>query len=324
MMKKSLKIICLFLLISLVSGLIGSGSLIDLTGKNKSIKITVAYNPTDSCDAAARILAKNMEKISGADIQVVNLDGLEGQVGYKAILDGNPDGYTIGVVNLSTLLCFITSEHNDLSIKNIIPLISFTQDREVLAVKNDNRFNGLNDFISYAETHPKELNIANSSYGDISHILAADLSYTARVEFTYVSFNGTGNMTEAVKRGFADGCVADLSDVEEGVKSGELKILASFSRSRLEEYPKIPTLYENNYPIVFSPIKTVVIPNKTPGDIVEKLHYLIKETVESEDFIQDCKNFNIESKYMGPDETYIFMDKQYRFIKSLRNNIDLE
>lgn len=328
-MKRSVKLILFFILIICISSIMSTSFYKEISGistkySDKSIKIIVAYDSKDSTYKAAKVLAENLKQKSGMEAEVVGLDGLEGQLGYKAICNANPNGYTIGIVDLPTLLCFTTPSNKNYSKDTIIPLVSFTYDKEVLIVKNNDKFNTLNDFIDYSESHPKDINFSNSSYGDISHVLAAYLAYMARIEVTHVPFNGSDHMIDAVKNQYVDACVAELSEVKDSVNNGEVKILASFTKTRLKDFPDVPTLYEYNYPIDFSSVKTVVIPNKTPGDIVEKIHYSIKETVESNEFCSDCSKLNINVNYMGPDETYLFMDKEQKLLKSILHTIDFK
>jgi tripartite-type tricarboxylate transporter receptor subunit TctC len=64
--------------------------------KGKTIQILVHWAAGGSSDAGARILASGLEKELGTSVLVVNKPGAGGQIGYTALAQARPDGYTIG------------------------------------------------------------------------------------------------------------------------------------------------------------------------------------------------------------------------------------
>ena len=72
----------------------------------KPIKMIVAYSPGGSTDLTARVLAPYIEKNlgEGATIIVENRPGAGGEIGFTAMTEAAPDGYTIGFVNTPNLI----------------------------------------------------------------------------------------------------------------------------------------------------------------------------------------------------------------------------
>src|SRR5205085_4837681 len=72
----------------------------------RPITMIVAYPPGGGTDLVARAVAPFVEKYlgSGAKIVVVNRAGAGGEVGFAALANSVPDGYTIGFVNTPPLL----------------------------------------------------------------------------------------------------------------------------------------------------------------------------------------------------------------------------
>ncbi len=67
--------------------------------KGKSIQVMVHWAAGGSSDLGARILAAGLEKELGTSVLVVNKPGAGGQIGYTALSQAKPDGYTIGSTN---------------------------------------------------------------------------------------------------------------------------------------------------------------------------------------------------------------------------------
>src|SRR6185436_4445422 len=70
------------------------------------INLIVAYSPGGGTDLIARAIAPYIEKNlgGGAKIAVVNRAGAGGEIGFAALANSAPDGYTIGFVNTPPLL----------------------------------------------------------------------------------------------------------------------------------------------------------------------------------------------------------------------------
>ena len=90
------------------------------------------------------------------------------------------------------------------------------------------------DFVEYAKAHPDELTISNNGAGASNHIGAAHFAKEAGIQVTHVPFGGSTDMISALRGGHVNATVAKISEVASLVKSGELRLLASFTDKRLE------------------------------------------------------------------------------------------
>src|SRR5690606_14760333 len=63
----------------------------------RPIQMIVPWAAGGGTDAVARILAAGLEKELGKPVNVVNRTGGGGVVGHTEIVNGKPDGYTIGL-----------------------------------------------------------------------------------------------------------------------------------------------------------------------------------------------------------------------------------
>src|SRR5258705_11964268 len=72
----------------------------------RTITMLIAYPPGGGTDLVGRALGPYIEKYlgGGARIVVVNRAGAGGEVGFAALANAAPDGYTIGFVNTPPLL----------------------------------------------------------------------------------------------------------------------------------------------------------------------------------------------------------------------------
>ena len=68
------------------------------------------------------------------------------------------------------------------------------------------------------------------------------------------------------------------------IRGGRLKALAATSAKRLEQLPQVPTMAESGHAdFVTSSWQGIFVPAGTPKEIVERLHALLLQTLQTQD-----------------------------------------
>ena len=254
----------------------------------KPVNVIIAYKAGGGTDVGARILMAEAQKNFPQTFVIVNKPGADGEIGYTELAKANPDGYTIGFINLPT---FVSLPH-----------------------ERKTKYNIDDDFVEYAKAHPEELTISNNGTGASNHIGAAHFAKEAGIQVTHVPFGGSTDMISALRGDHVNATVAKISEVASLVKSGELKILASFTDKRLEGFEDVPTLTESGYPVLFGSARAIVAPKGTPKEIIQKLHDVFKQALESADNVEKSKNANLPLLYMSPEELGQYIKDQEKYI----------
>ncbi len=71
---------------------------------DRQITMIVAFAPGGGTDAAARTIARFMERDLGQPVVVLNRPGAGGEIGFSELARARPDGYTIGFINTPTIV----------------------------------------------------------------------------------------------------------------------------------------------------------------------------------------------------------------------------
>ena len=284
------------------------------TYPDKPVNVIIAYKAGGGTDVGARILMAEAQKNFPQTFVIVNKPGADGEIGYTELAKAAPDGYTIGFINLPTFVSLPHERQTKYKIDDVEPIMNHVYDPGVLVVKADSQFKTLADFVDYAKAHPEELTISNNGTGASNHIGAAHFAKEAGIQVTHVPFGGSTDMISALRGGHVDATVAKISEVASLVKSGELRLLASFTDQRLEGFEDVPTLTESGYPVIFGSARAIVAPKGTPKEIIQKLHDVFKAALESPDNIEKSKNANLPLKYMSPEELAQYIKDQEKYI----------
>lgn len=279
----------------------------------KNIEVIVAYKAGGGTDVGARILASEAEKIIGQPVVIINRDGSDGELGYTELTKANPDGYTIGFINLPTFVNLTLERETQYEIGDVEPILNHVYDAGVLVVQGSSDLETLEDFIAYAEANPSEITISNNGTGASNHIGAAHFEYEAGIDVTHVPFGGSTDMLAALRGGHVMASVAKISEVAALADAGELRILASFTENRLENFQDVPTMKESGYDILFGSARALVAPKGTPQEIIDYLHDNFKAAMETEEHMEKAKNADLPIMYMSPEELgqYIVNEEEY-------------
>ncbi|SHJ53139.1 tripartite tricarboxylate transporter substrate binding protein [Paramaledivibacter caminithermalis] len=290
----------------------------------KPIEVIVAYKAGGGTDRGARVLTAAAQKTIEQPLVIINKPGADGELGFTELVNAKPDGYTIGFINLPTFVSLPLSRNTKYTKDDVEPLMNYVYDAGVLVVKADSQWKTLEEFIDYAKKNPEKITISNNGTGASNHIGAAHLAYEADIKVTHVPFGGSKDMLAALRGDHVNATVAKISEVANLVKNGELRLLASYTEERLVDFPKVPTLKEKGYDIQFGSARALAAPKGVPNEILEKLHNMLKETIELPEHMEAAKNSNLQIKYMSPEELRTFMDKQEAYLKEITTKLDLD
>lgn len=290
---------------------------------SKPVEIIVAYKAGGGTDVGARILASATEKEFGQPLVIINREGSDGELGYTELAKAKADGYTIGFINLPTFVSLTLERDTKYEIGDVEPILNHVYDSGVLVVQASSQWETLEDFIEYAKANPEEITISNNGTGASNHIGAAHFEHEAGIDVTHVPFGGSTDMLAALRGGHVNATVAKISEVASLVNAGELRILASFTEERLEDFSDVPTLTEKGFDILFGSARALVAPKGTPQEVIDYLHDKFKTAIESDEHMEKAAKADLPIKYMSPEELQKYIEDEEVYLKEISEIIDL-
>lgn len=317
-----LKSIFLTVLTSLLVTLVGckdSSSAPTTKGEypSKPVNVIIAYKAGGGTDVGARILLSEAQNNFPQPFVVVNKPGADGEIGYTELAKANPDGYTVGFINLPTFVSLPLQRKTQFSKDSVEPIMNHVYDPGVFVVKGDAQWDTLEEFVDAAKLAPNTLTVSNNGTGASNHIGAAHLAYETGIDVVHVPFGGSTDMIAALRGGHVNATVAKISEVGSLIRNGELKALAMFSENRLEDFKDIPTLKEKNIDVLFGSARAIVAPKGVDPKILEQLHTTFKTALESPGNIEKSKNADLPLMYMNPGVLKEYMNNQEVYIKEI-------
>jgi tripartite-type tricarboxylate transporter receptor subunit TctC len=265
-------------------------------------KIVVPFGAGGVADLTARVVAQALSERLGQAVVIDNKPGAGGIVAADLVAKSEPDGHTLFLMSNGTAVSaglFKSLPYDTLKDFTPISLLA-TFDMAIVAADNS-RFKSLNELISFAKSHPGQLNIGSVNIGSTQNLAAELFKSTAGIDAQVVPFNGTPAVITALRGGQIDAAVEILAPVISQINSHSLKALAITSDKRSAALPDVPTAVELHVKgMIATSWNGLSAPAKTPPEAIERLNKEIVEVLKNPAVRQKLLNINVEPKPTTP------------------------
>lgn len=273
------------------------------------ITVIVAYGAGGGTDISARILLPYVEKELGVPLNVVNITGGSGWVGWTELLNSPKDGYTIAYINTPTVITgYLNPEVNrDNHIDDFELIANHVIDYGVLVIRpDDTRFSNLEEIIEYAKEN--EVTVTTTGLASDDHIAALKMNEEFGTKFVPVHDTGFGTSKAAVLGGHVDAMFVNVGDVFVDHERGELKTVAVLAPERSELMPDVPTVEEITGKEVYNwASRGVAAAKGVPEEIIEKLNKAFLKAMEDEELNSKIKEVGLAMVPLDREEYYEFL-----------------
>jgi len=269
---------------------------------DKPITIFIPFAAGGSMDASVRALAPAMEKALGQSIVLINKTGGTGTVALAILAGAKPDGYTLSAGTSSGI--FRIPVQRKVPYK---PLASFTNIFAYAAVssatvvKADSAFKTWKDLVEYARQNPGQIKYSTTGSGSPMHVAMEVAAEQEGIKWIHIPYKGTMPSLTAVLGGHVQACSAGPKFAGM-VQSGQMRILAVHTQRRMAEFPNAPTMLELGVNYFNDTVFSIFGPAGMDPAVVKKIEDAISEAVDSQIFLDFCKNFTTMPMKMRQQE----------------------
>ncbi|MDZ5456800.1 Bug family tripartite tricarboxylate transporter substrate binding protein [Azohydromonas lata] len=259
---------------------------------SKPLRIVVPFTAGGPADGLARQLGAHMGTELGQQVLVDNKAGAGGTLGAAEVARSAADGYTMLFSGTGALVIFpaLSPKMPYNTDRDLIPVGQAISTPMVIVVGRNSPFKDLGALLKHAKANPGKVNFASAGGGTTTQMGAELLRQEAGVELTHVPYRGAAPALNDVIAGTADMMVADVSAVVAFVKGGQLRPLAVTSLTRSSVLPDVPTTAEAGLRnVVASTWYGLLVPARTPPEVVSRLNAALKKAVQHPDSVAFLK-----------------------------------
>jgi tripartite-type tricarboxylate transporter receptor subunit TctC len=244
---------------------------------DKPIKLVVPAPPGGTIDVFARIISDQLAQEIQQPVIVENKPGAGGAVAIKYMLSQPADGQVllVSVTNVLTESPHVLAGGFD-PLKDVTPIAEMARSYLVFIAAPQFPANDAKEAIAYVKAHPGTVSVASYSPGTSSQYASAILNKKAGLDMQHVAFAGSAPALTQVMGNqiplMFDGSITS----KPMIAAGKVKLLAVAYKSRMPEYPNVPTMAELGYPEVnFSNWSGVFASSQTPPATLEKIRAVL-------------------------------------------------
>ena len=152
------------------------------------------------------------------------------------------------------------------------PICNLVSYPTVIAVNSVSPYRTLADLLNAARAKPGELALASIGPATVYQIAIESLKRAAKVDMTFVPYPGGAPALNALLGEHVTSLFLSYSTMAEQLKAGKLRALATWSRTRIESLPELPTVAESGYKdYEMDEWNGVLAPARTPKNAVSQL-----------------------------------------------------
>jgi tripartite-type tricarboxylate transporter receptor subunit TctC len=127
------------------------------------------------------------------------------------------------------------------------------------------------ELLAYARANPGKVNYGHQGKGNTGHLLGELLMLKGNFRMTEIPYRGSAPAINDLLAGNIDIVPDYLLANKQNIDAGKLKFLATGSRARLKDYPKVATIAEALPGVYADTWMAVAAPAGTPKDITKKI-----------------------------------------------------
>ena len=249
----------------------------------RGLTLIVPYGAGGGTDITARLLARDLEAVLGKPVTVENRAGGAGWIGWGALAAAKPDGYTLGYLNVPSLYSGYLDPKvgRKESLDSFTPLTNHVIDYNIWAVKADSPFKTVRDVIDAAKKMPDSVTVTAYGAGSDDHLAILGISAETGTKFVVVHSRSTAEAKTQALGGHVQVLGANISEVAEEVRSGQLRLLGVMAPQRSRFLPDAPTFREQGFNQVWSVSRGIAAPAGLPKEVEAKLTAALESVLSS-------------------------------------------
>jgi tripartite-type tricarboxylate transporter receptor subunit TctC len=256
-----------------ISVLVSIGSALALDYPTRPVRFVVGYPAGGATDILARLVGQRLSERLGQQFVIENKPGAGNNIGTEAVVNAEPDGYTVLLVNPANFInasLYVNLRFN--FIRDIAPVASFLRVPNVMTVASEVPAKTVAEFIAYVKANPGKVNMASSGNGTSVHLSGELFMAMSGAKMLHVPYRGAAPAITDMLGNRVQVIFDNMPSIIQHISSGKLRALAVTTATRSPELPDVPTVAETVPGYEASALFGMGAPKKTPKEIVEKLN----------------------------------------------------
>jgi tripartite-type tricarboxylate transporter receptor subunit TctC len=283
----------------------------------KPIRAIVPFSAGSTIDVIGRIVLEPLSAALGQPIVVENRGGAGGSIGTALVAKADADGYTLlihAAAHSAAPAAYPSAPYD--AARDFAGVAVFGTVPNVTVISPAKGMKTLKELVEAAKKG--SFTFASAGVGSATHWAAERLRLAAGFKAEHVPFKGGPEALTQVASGEVDFMCIGISSGMPFIRSGRLIPLAVSTRQRSSALPDVPTTLEVGYPDSdYTFWNGMLVPAKTPRDIVKRLHDETMRVLRQPAVVEKFKPQGIEPLPLTPTEFDALIAKEIEINKAI-------
>jgi tripartite-type tricarboxylate transporter receptor subunit TctC len=268
---------------------------------NRPIRIISQTPAGGSGDVVTRLFADHLANAWKQTVVVENKTGGGGAVAALFVTHSEPDGYTL-FVSTPTITAFrIFQKTVDFDIdRDLTPISLLITTPYLVAVNASVPSKTMAEFIAYTKVNPEK--VSYSGFGSGQMMAVEWLKQKSGADLVRIPFKGESPALQGLITNDVQMSFHSLLALAPFVGAGKVRLLAVTSRTRLSNYPDVPTVAETVPGFEVTAWFGLLGPKGLPRDITAKLADAAAAFVQRPDIAEKLWALGVQATSSTPDE----------------------
>ena len=274
------------------------------------VRVIVPFAPGGPADVYARFIASKLQESLGQPFIVDNRPGAGSIIGTDAVAKSAPDGYTLLLMsNAHTVNESLIPTKPFQLMRDFVPIAPINFSDLVLVARSGLPANNLAELLKLAKAKPGALSYASSGPGTPYHLAGELFKSMAGVSILHIPYKGSTGARTDVIGGQVDLMFDAVTTMNEQVRAGKVKAIATTGLARSAVMPDVPTVNEAGVPKYEATIWLgLMAPKGTPPAIVARLNAEVGKIVGNPETAKAWKLQGATPMVMGVPEFTRYMN----------------
>ena len=280
---------------------------------DRPLTILSGYPAGGLVDIVTRMLADGMKSKFPKGVLVVTRSGAGGAIAAQEVATGKPDGYTIVLAPLSTLV--IQPQITELRFRtpdDYEPIVNIVSYYPLLVVRPDAPWKSATDFVAEAKANPGKFRVGTPGEGTSSHLNLEEFMRVAGVKMTHIPYRGWAESSPAVLGGHIEAIVAQPGEAKPFVDAKKMRALVVFQETRHPGFPDAPTAKELGWNVANGVWFLLMAPKGTPAGPIRYIHDAAKAAIEDPAFVTNMSSRGVDVDYRPGDKLRADLWREFR------------
>ena len=254
---------------------------------NRPVRIITLTAAGGSLDIMARTIAQSLSDSLGQQFYVENKVGAGGNLGVSELKRSAPDGYTIGMITVSThgINPSLFGSKLPFDALNDFEFLAIAAElKNVVVVNPKVPAANMQELVRYAKGNPGKVNFGSAGVGTSQHMAGELFKQLAGIDINHVPYKGAAQAAPDLVSGVIQLMFSSIPDVLGFIQSDRLRAIGISTKKRSPVLPDVVPVAEQGFPDF--DVKAwfgLAAPRGTPPDIVALLNKQINAALAKPD-----------------------------------------